>query len=186
MGQTRPRRQGWARIRLAQQLKRAGELFSPTPACRTLFVLHAEKEKKINTRGEEELPGAGEAVACCTSGGAVAEAGGGVLAHGRRLQAKALLSQAAERGILPLSFSSVSSPVFFVSVHSLSTRFPSFSFYFFSLLSVLSFQVFLSFSSLFFLPFLLCFSFLCFFVSSLLFCSCFLPLPHCCCVGCYL
>ena len=35
-----------------------------------------EKNKREN-EGEEELPGA-EAVACCVSGGAVAEAGGGV------------------------------------------------------------------------------------------------------------
>jgi hypothetical protein len=46
-----------------------------------------EKNKREN-EGEEELPGA-EAVACCVSGGAVAEAGSGVLAHGRRLQAAA-------------------------------------------------------------------------------------------------
>jgi hypothetical protein len=74
-------------------------------------IRSACREGKNKHEGEEELPGAGEAVACCASGGAVAEVDGGVLAHGRRLQAKALLSQAAERGILPLSFSSVSSPL---------------------------------------------------------------------------
>jgi hypothetical protein len=37
-----------------------------------------------------------------------AEAGNGVAAHWRQLQTAALLSQAAERGILPLSFFSVS------------------------------------------------------------------------------
>ena len=62
-----------------------GNYFPPTPACRTLFVLHAEKKRKINAgnEGEEELPGAeAKAVACCVSGG-----GGGVVAHGQRLQA---------------------------------------------------------------------------------------------------
>jgi hypothetical protein len=47
----------------------------------------------------------------CAAGGAAVEAGSGVAAHWRRLQAVALLSQAAERGILPLSFSSVSFPL---------------------------------------------------------------------------
>ena len=42
LGQTRPRRQGWARIRLAQaKTGRGGNYFPPTPACRTLLVLHA-------------------------------------------------------------------------------------------------------------------------------------------------
>ena len=62
-----------------------GNYFPPTPACRTLFVLHAEKKRKINAEneGEEELPGAeAKAVACCVSGG-----GGGVVAHRQRLQA---------------------------------------------------------------------------------------------------
>ena len=36
----------WARIRLAQAKTGGGNYFPPTPACRTLFVLHAEKEKK--------------------------------------------------------------------------------------------------------------------------------------------
>jgi len=49
-----------------------GNYFPPTPACRTLFVLHAEKKKnKYKNEGEEELPGAGEAMTCCVSGGAV-------------------------------------------------------------------------------------------------------------------
>jgi len=51
-------------------------------------------------RGNESLPGAEEAVPCwsdCVAGGAVVEAGGCVVAHGRRLQATALLFQAAER-----------------------------------------------------------------------------------------
>ena len=69
-----------------------------------------EKNKRKN-EGEEKLPGAeAEAVACYVSGGAVVEADSGVAAHWRRLQAAALLSQADERGILPLSFSSVSFP----------------------------------------------------------------------------
>ena len=71
-------------------------------------------------------------MACCASGGAggvAVEAGGGVAAHWRRLQAAALLSQAAERGTLPLSFSSVSFPFLLLLWFS----FPLFSF-----LSVLS------------------------------------------------
>ena len=48
---------------------------------------------------------------CCWSdyfaGGAVVEAGGGVVAHGRRLPAAALLFQAGVREILPLPFSYV-------------------------------------------------------------------------------
>jgi hypothetical protein len=91
LGQTRPRRLGWARIRLAQA-KRAGGIISPPPlnAERYSFCMQRRKRKKNKreNEGEEELPGA-EAVACCVSGGAVAEAGGGVLAPGRRLQAAA-------------------------------------------------------------------------------------------------
>jgi hypothetical protein len=60
--------------------------------------------------GEEELPGAEEAVPCwsdCIAGGAAVEVGGGVVAHGRQLQAAVLLFQAAEREVpaLPLSSS---------------------------------------------------------------------------------
>jgi hypothetical protein len=52
----------------------------------------------------------------CFFGGAVVEAGGGVMAHGRRLQAAMLLFQAAEREILPLPLSSI----FFVLSFSVS------------------------------------------------------------------
>jgi len=60
-----------------------GNYFPPTPACRTLFVLHAEKEKKIKRKneGEEGLPGAEGAVRQWSvdfAGGAAVEAGGGV------------------------------------------------------------------------------------------------------------
>jgi hypothetical protein len=54
-----------------------------------------EGKNKCKNEGEKELPGAGEAVSCCVAGGAVAEAGGGVLAHGRRLPAAALLFRTA-------------------------------------------------------------------------------------------
>jgi len=37
-----------------------------------------EEKNKYKNEGEEELPGAGEAMTCCVSGGAVAEAGGSV------------------------------------------------------------------------------------------------------------
>ena len=69
-------------------------------------------------------------MAGCVSGGAVVEAGSGVAAPWRRLQAAALLSQAAERGLLPLSFTSVSFPFLLLLW---------FSFPLFSLLSVLFF-----------------------------------------------
>jgi hypothetical protein len=65
-------------------------------------------------RGRKSLPGAEEAMPCWSdsvAGGAMVEAGGGVVAHGRRLQAAALLFQATEREILPLPFSSVSFPL---------------------------------------------------------------------------
>jgi hypothetical protein len=88
-----------------------------------------KRENKREGEGEEKLPGAeAEAVAGCVSGGSVVEAGSGVAAPWRRLQAAALLSQAAERGILPLSFSSVSFPFLLLLW---------FSFPLFSLLSVL-------------------------------------------------
>jgi len=90
-------------------------------------------------------------VACCVSGGAVVEAGSGVAAHWRRLQAAALLSQAAERRILPLSFSSVSFPLLLLLW---------FSFPLFSVLSVLSSSspLSLSFGFFSFSSSLLCFS----------------------------
>ena len=65
---------------------------------------------KENNEGEEGLPGVEEAVPSwsnCFTGGAVVEAGGGVIAHGRRLQAVVLLFQAAEKEALALPFSSV-------------------------------------------------------------------------------
>ena len=74
LGQTRPRRLGWARIRLAQAKNGQGGIISPpTPACRTLFVLHAEQEKKkINAR----MRGKKNYLArrrLCVAGGAAAE-----------------------------------------------------------------------------------------------------------------
>jgi len=58
--------------------------------------------------GHEEVPGAKEAVTCwsgCFAGSSAVEAGGGVVAHGRQLQAAVLLFQAAEREIPALPFS---------------------------------------------------------------------------------
>lgn len=57
------------------------------------------------------------------AGGAAVEAGGGVTAHWRWLQAAALLSQATERGVLPLSFSSVSFPFLLLLLFSLALPF---------------------------------------------------------------
>jgi len=73
LGSTRPRRQGWARIRLAQQPKRAGGIIFPPPLHAERYSFCMQRRKKNKHEGEEELPGAGEAVACCVSGGAVAE-----------------------------------------------------------------------------------------------------------------
>jgi hypothetical protein len=90
---------------------------SPFPACRTLFILHARKKKQQNTNneGEEELPGAEEVVRCwsgCFAGGAAVEAGGGVVAHGWRLQTVTLLFQTVEKEAPALPFSSSSSAAF--------------------------------------------------------------------------
>jgi hypothetical protein len=88
-------------------------------------------QQNANNEGEEELPGVEEAVrrwSGCFAGGAAAEAGGGVVAHGRRLQTVILLFPAAEREILPLPLSSIFFS-FFLSlfrlpvVVSLSSRF---------------------------------------------------------------
>jgi hypothetical protein len=132
-----------------------------------------KRENKREGEGEEKLPGAeAEAVAGCVSGGSVVEAGSGVAAPWRRLQAAALLSQAAERGILPLSFSSVSFPFLLLLW---------FSFPLFSLLSVL---FSLSPFSLFrFFPFL---SLSSVFRFLLLPPSVLLSFFFCCRVGCYL
>jgi len=76
---------GLGRIRPAQIKTGGGGInFPPTSACRTLFVLHAEKKKNVNARtgGKKGLPGAEEAVAGCVSGGAVAEAGGAATVSG--------------------------------------------------------------------------------------------------------
>jgi len=152
-----------------------GNYFPPTlHAERYSFCMQGMKRKKNKREeeGEEKLPGAeAEAVACCVSGGAVVEAGSGVAAPWRRLQAAALLSQAAERGILPLSFSSVSFPFLL---------FLWFSFPLFSLLSVLFFLY----------PFSLFRFFLFSSLSSVFFRFLLLPppfsSPFCCRVGCYL
>jgi len=108
-----------------------GGLFSPSHphACRTIFVPHAggdeaEDERK-KMEGEEELPGAEEAVPCwsdCFAGSAAVEAGGGVVAHERQLQVAVLLFQAAERERF-LLFPSPLVFRFFLSLLSLSSGF---------------------------------------------------------------
>jgi len=75
--------------------------------------------------GEEELPGAEEAVPCwsdCFAGSAAVEAGGGVVAHERQLQVAVLLFQAAERERF-LLFPSPLVFRFFLSLLSLSSGF---------------------------------------------------------------
>jgi hypothetical protein len=71
-----------------------------------------EKAANANNEGEEELPGAEEAVRCwsgCFAGGAAVEAGGGVMAHGLRLQTVTLLFQTVEKEAPTLPFSPFSS-----------------------------------------------------------------------------
>jgi hypothetical protein len=149
---------------LGPTTKRAGgNYFPPAPACRTLFVLHAEEKKKIKLKneGEEGLPGAEEVVALLLL--LLLEA---VLvlvlleaeAFDSRTAAVALLL-VAEREVLPPPLSSVSfpfrflpfllllwfsfPPFSFLSVHSSSSPL-SLSFGFFSFSSTL-----LCFSALF-------------------------------------
>jgi len=154
LGQTRPRRLGWARTRLAQQQNGRA-----APACRTLFVLHAEKEiNKHQNRGGRRVTwrgGGGGAVvggaAAEAGGGAAAEAGGGGVAHGRRLQAA-----------LQLFRTSVS--LFFLCF-GLLFFFPSLSFLSLFFLSSVFFMFFspLGFSLLSVLPLSLLYFFFCFF-----------------------
>jgi len=69
-----------------------------------------KNNQNANYEGEEELPGAEEAVRCWSvgfAGGAAVEAGGGVVAHGRRLQTVTLLFQMVEKEAPALPFSSV-------------------------------------------------------------------------------
>jgi hypothetical protein len=78
--------------------------------------MQAKKEQQnANNEGEEELPGAEEAVRCwfgCFAGGAAVEAGGGVMAHRRRLQIVTLQFQTVEKEAPALPFSSSSSVAF--------------------------------------------------------------------------
>ena len=148
-----------------------GGIIFPPPlhAERYSFCMQGKKrENKREGEGEEKLPGAeAEAVAGYVSGGAVVEAGSGVAAPWRRLQAAALLSQAAERGLLPLSFTSVSFPFLLLLW---------FSFPLFSLLSVFFFLSPFSLFRFFRSPLsLLCFFVFSFFSPSVLF-SPFFPL----------
>jgi len=46
LGQTRPRRLGWARIRLAQQSKRAGGIIFPPDPCMQNDIRSACREEK--------------------------------------------------------------------------------------------------------------------------------------------
>jgi len=129
--------------------KRAGELISPAPACRTLFVLHAEKEiTKRHNRGGRRVTWRGGGGGAVVAGGALAEAGGGAWAHGRRLQVAAAV-------LCFFQCFPVTLPVWFSSGFQLFLPLPMFwsSFFFsslgFSLLSVLPLS-------------LLCFFFFCF------------------------
>jgi len=116
-----------------------GNYFPPTPACRTLLVLHAGKEKEMNarTRGKKSYLARRR---LCVAGGAAAEAGGGGVAHGRRLQAALQLFRTSVSFFFLLYFGLL---FFFPSLSSLSLFFfPLFFLCFFSplgfsLLSVL-------------------------------------------------
>jgi hypothetical protein len=86
--------------------------------------LHAgtNQQKMQTMEGKKNLPGAEEAAACgseCFAGGAVVEAGGGAVAHGRRLQAAVLLFQTVEGEVTALPFSSVCLPLLSFLVVSL-------------------------------------------------------------------
>jgi len=87
LGQTRPRRQVWARIRLDQAKTGGGELFSPHPCMQ-------RRKKKINARmrGKKSYlwrGGDGVSLVCRLRWWRCGGGCGGVLAHGRRLQAAA-------------------------------------------------------------------------------------------------
>jgi len=133
--------------------KRAGELISPAPACRTLFVLHAEKEiTKRQNRGGRRVTWRGGGGGAVVSGGALAEAGGGAWAHGRRLQVAAAV-------LCFFQCFPVTLPVWFSSGFQLFLPLPMFwsSFFSslgFSLLSVLTLSL-LCFFFFFFFCFLL-------------------------------
>jgi len=121
MGQNQsgPQTQGWARTSLAQRRKNQqcrarislarqhnirGELFSPSPpACRTLWE---KKQRKCKQLGGRKVTSRGGGVAGLAASLAV-EAGGGVVAHGRRLQIVMLLLQAVKKKAYVLPFSSV-------------------------------------------------------------------------------
>jgi len=100
LGRMWPRHEGWAR---KEKKKGGGELFSPSHPL--AFVLHAREtytKNEVKVEGKEELPGTEEAVPCWFgyfAGGAAVEADGGVVAHGRQLQAAVLLFQAAKREV---------------------------------------------------------------------------------------
>ena len=104
LGQARPRRQDWARrIHLAQTKTGGGNYFPPTPACRTLFVLHAEKEKnKTQGGGRRRVTWRGGWWR--RLGEAVAEAGGSRAAVLR-------LFPVAESEVVPFPFPPVFSPL---------------------------------------------------------------------------
>jgi hypothetical protein len=75
-----------------------------------MFCKQEENADNKKKRGKKSVPGAEEVVPCWSdyfAGGAVVEAGGGVVAHGRRLQAITLLFQAVEKEAPVLPFSSV-------------------------------------------------------------------------------
>ena len=104
LGQARPRRArlGQHRAGPATEAQRGGRIIfsSPPSACRTILHAGGDACNKKKCRGEESVPGVEEAVA----GGAAVEAGGDVVAHGRRLQA-ALRLFTAVRFVALFSFS---------------------------------------------------------------------------------
>jgi len=115
----------WARISLAQRhiwCVGRGNYFSPSPhACRTLICMQERTNKKCKQwRGRRTyLARRRRRWSECFASGAVVEAGAGVVAHGRRLQAAVLLFQTVEGKVTALPFSSVCLPLLSFSVVSL-------------------------------------------------------------------
>ena len=87
------------------------------PACRTLFILHAGEKKHSKTptmKGKKSYLAQRRRCVAGLAASLAVEAGGGVVAHGRRLQTVILLFPAAEREILPLPLSSIFFRSFFL------------------------------------------------------------------------
>ena len=181
LGQARPRRRGWARIRLAQQPKRAGGIISPPPLHVERYSFCMQKRKqKTRVRVEKSYLAQRRCLAASLA-----------VLWRRPVAVSWLMDGGSKQRRYPFErrcyvFSKFFYPfAAFPSYISVPLPFGSFSPLFGSLCFLSFFLpfVFLSFvflSSVFsFLPLSSLLSF--FFSPSVLFSP-----PHCCCVGCYL